>query len=115
MSNEGQRLDWAHLVDEHAASLVVFARSRGLPEHVAQQLTGRVLCGYAKVTRPTDASPDLRSELLSAMLGEIERIQRADRPRPHLSRVNQLLGLTQVLRILPAIGSAGSSKVHGRV
>lgn len=72
----GQR--WAEVFDAHAAALLAFAQSMGLPDHQAERATGRVLAKHVETlgTGAEDGTDEFtRKGLLLAMLTEIERVE----------------------------------------
>ena len=98
----GQR--WAEVFDAHAAALLTFAQSMGLPDHQAERATGRILAHYVEAVGPRpDGGPEesTRKSLLLAMLTEIERVEQ----RP--ARQSWLHNHTRRTRVsVPTLGHA---------
>ena len=123
---------WARVFDEHAGALLEFGGSMGLPDHLAQRATGRVIAQHVEAFGPgVDAvvirdgrdGPDstkgtTRKTLLLAMLIEIERVEHLiDQPSRLRSRSRRVLA-TLSLRTgfrSPARGSDDPARVGARV
>lgn len=126
----GQR--WACVFDEHAGALLEFGGSMGLPDHLAQRATGRVIAQHVEAFGPGEAAPvtregadgtdattaTTRKTLLLAMLTEIERVEQLTDQRSRLRtrsrRALAALSLRTGFRS-PARGSDDAARHGARV